>query len=284
MFDKQLHFFKEALLHDKLAHGYILSGLDDVEVAKDIVKHIFCKQEHSACGSCSSCVKFASQNLADYMEVSPDGASIKNAQVEEVRRFILTKPFESRRKVVLFTQSELITEQAQNKLLKVLEEPPGHALFLFMTTNAEKLLDTVKSRTQWIDFSSDDSETSLDEVVREKLETFVLSLEYKDAGALFDFGQFSKKDKVLFAVFLERLIVLLRDILCIKETRNDALISRENKVILSDTHSKVRKLVDRLSSKDLLKMILAIDEAQLKFKNNMNYDLTVDQLLFECID
>lgn len=95
----------------------MISGSEEISLGKSIAKHVLCKQEHTGCGSCSSCLKLASDNHPDMMFIEPDGASIKNAQVEAFQEFIYIRPFESANKIVVF-QAHLMTDRAQNRILK----------------------------------------------------------------------------------------------------------------------------------------------------------------------
>ncbi len=282
-FNKQFDFFKNAMASGKLAHGYVLSGLNEMAFVQKLSQHIMCKQEQAGCGSCSSCLKLASQNHPDYMVVVPDGASVKNAQIEALQSFFLIKPFESRYKIGLVSHAHLMTDQAQNRLLKLLEEPPEYALIFFITDQITGLLETVLSRCQTVNFEQDSDQMSFESEITEKAVAFVLSLEYKDAGSILDFATYAKSDKEAFGHFLNRSTSLLRDVLIILEINTTQLVSQENKELFEE-RSPLKRLIPKLSKKDVMDWIHAIDQAQHKIKNNMNFDLTVDQLLFECIN
>lgn len=282
-FEKQLDFFKKAMSLSKLAHGYILSGLNESTFAQSLSMHILCKQEHAGCSSCSSCLKLLSQNHPDLSVIEADGASVKNAQIEQLQNFFLVKPFESDYKIGIISSAHLMTEQAQNRLLKILEEPPEYVIILFVTDQISAMLETIVSRCQIVNFEQNQNQKNYESVVTEKAIDFVLSLEFKDAGRILDFGSFAKKDKEVFGQFLNRTISLLRDVLLILEIDSIQLVSAENKSIL-DERSPIRRLIPKIEKKDVIDWIDAIDVTQRKLKNNMNFDLTVDQLLFKCIN
>jgi DNA polymerase-3 subunit delta' len=273
-------FIREALLQGRFSHAYIVAGVFDHLFTQSVAQTIMCKQEHRGCGSCSSCLKLKSNNHPDIIWVEPDGASIKIAQIETVQSFIHIRPFESNYKVIIFEQAHLMTEQAQNRLLKVLEEPPGYVVIFFVTENVESLLETVRSRCQVI--GSDEVTIFSKDVDFEKAVDFVLSLEYKDAGRIFEYGAFYKKEKQRFAVFLNHLTVLLRDVLVIKETGNKTLLHPQNLTILEE-RTQLSRLSASVDKKQLLDMIFLIDDLQAKIKANMNYEMTLDRLLFQCL-
>lgn len=284
LFDTQRAFLVKAIKQNTLSHSYIFSGLQEQSFAVEISKKVLCKQEHTGCDSCSSCLKINSSNHPDLMIISPDGASIKNAQVEAFQEFIYIKPFESEKKIVIFTEMDLMTPRAQNRILKTLEEPPEYALFIFLTNNLEALLETVVSRCQVIQFYHNlESEGSeIDQSVLEKAIEFVKSIEFKDVNRVFDFAVYAKEDKQRFLIMINRVAQILRDVMIFKETNNLSLISVENFTIL-DYRNHLEKLSKSFKTETLVDLIFLIDDVEQKLKNNMNFELTIDQLLFKCI-
>lgn len=285
-YSEQLSFLVNALKQDKLSHSYIFSGTEHLAFARQFAKMILCKQEHTGCDSCSSCVKVNSDNHPDLMVVEPDGASIKNAQIEALQEFMVIKPFESEKKIAIVHLSHLMTESAQNRLLKVLEEPPAHAVLIFLTKHMEGLLETVKSRCQIVGFNGEMDVESSDaayETLLNQAADFVLSLENRDVGRLLAFGVYAKQEKKHFPMFLSMVAVLLRDLMIYRETGNKELIHKENLTIL-ETRGQLMKSSGQLSKKAMIDFILTIDQVEQKIKNNMNFDLTVDNLLFHFIE
>lgn len=275
-------FFSDALSKSHLSHSYLISGSENLELAKTIASLILCRQEHTGCGSCSSCLKLASGNHPDFMVVTPDGASIKNAQVEEFQEFIFIRPFESKYKIVIFNEAHLMTERAQNRILKVLEEPPEYAVFIFMTKQMEIMLETVHSRCQILNANADEGH-EVDKVLFEKALELVHGIEKQDAGRVLEFGAYVKQDKSQVTQFLMQLTTILRDIMIFRETHNNQLISAENLTILN-YKEQLGKLSTNISRKKNIELIELIEEVDQKLKSNMNFDLTVDKLLFKCIE
>jgi DNA polymerase-3 subunit delta' len=277
--EKNMQFLEEALSNERLSHSYIFSGIEDVGYAVTIAQKILCRREHTGCGSCSSCLKVLSNNHPDLMIIEPDGASIKNEQVEAFQNFMVIKPFESVQKIAIFNGVHVMTTRAQNRLLKILEEPPAYALMILMSTQAEMLLDTITSRCQTLSFHED---TAVENEVLEHAIDFVKSLEFNDINHIFGFSVYAKEDKVRFMAFLRKVNEILRDIMIFKETQNIQLISRENFTIL-DNRSQLSQLSGQFSHRRLMTLIFAIEEVEAKLKSNMNFDLTIDQLLFKCL-
>ena len=279
---KALNYIKEALKSGRLSHSYLISGSEEISLGKAIAKHVLCKQEHTGCGSCSSCLKLASDNHPDMMFIEPDGASIKNAQVEAFQEFIYIRPFESANKIVVFQKAHLMTDRAQNRILKVLEEPPEYAVFIFLTSQMDLMLDTVLSRCQVIS-EDETTEPVLDNVMMEKVLELAKGIETADVGRVFEYGPYLKKEKEKISEFLMMLSILLRDALIYRETNNIHLITRQNLTILNykDNVFSLSKGLSRIKN---IALIECIEETDLKLKNNMNFDLTIDKLLVKCIE
>ena len=91
-------------------------------------------------------------NSPDYIEITPDGNSIKIAQIRKLQSDILVKPYKSY-KIYVIDEAQKMTVEAQNALLKTLEEPPKYAIIILITNNKESLLDTIKSRCEIIKFT-----------------------------------------------------------------------------------------------------------------------------------
>lgn len=277
-----IDFFKEALDRNHLSHSYLISGSEDIDLAKSIAQRILCRQEHTGCGSCSSCLKLASDNHPDLMVIVPDGASIKNAQVEDFQEFIYIRPFESAHKVVLFLEAHLMTERAQNRILKVLEEPPEYAVFLFLTKHMASMLETVLSRCQIL-YVEENKKVERPALFIEKAMELLSGIESRDAGRVLEFGAYFKQEKTQVSAFLTLLSGFLRDIMIFRETRNYQLIPAENLSILN-YKEQLGKCSVGISRRKNIELIHLIDEIDQRIKGNMNFDLTVDKLLFKCIE
>ncbi len=140
---KQKAYFQGVLASKTISHAYCfygLSGIGKKALAKVIAREVLCENHKE------SITKFDSDNHPDYLEVTTDTGSIKTEQIEALHHFMHVKPYLSSHKVVVIDNADAMTDVAQNKMLKLLEEPPGHALFIFVTDNPLKLLETVRSR------------------------------------------------------------------------------------------------------------------------------------------
>ncbi len=139
-----------------LAHAYLLTGSRGVgktTVARLLAKAANCNnlQNGEVCSTCDICVAVEAGNFMDLVEI--DAAS--NTGVDNVRELIehvQFKPSLGRKKVFIIDEVHMLSKQAFNALLKTLEEPPAHAMFVLATTDAEKVPDTIISRVQRFDF------------------------------------------------------------------------------------------------------------------------------------
>jgi DNA polymerase-3 subunit delta' len=108
---------------------------------------------HDACGTCASCARIARLVHADVFVVEPgDTGIIKVDQVREVIERTAYRPFEGRRRVVIVDDADALVSEAQNALLKTLEEPPAASMFVLVTARPDELLPTVRSRCQRLRF------------------------------------------------------------------------------------------------------------------------------------
>jgi DNA polymerase-3 subunit gamma/tau len=150
---------QNAIKQDKLAHAYLFTGTRGVgktSIARLFSKAIRCenrKADFNPCLVCSSCRDIDSGNSMDYIEI--DGAS--NNSVDDIRGLIENVhylPTRGKYKIYVIDEVHMLTVSAFNALLKTLEEPPAHALFILATTDPHKLLGTVISRCQRYDFKN----------------------------------------------------------------------------------------------------------------------------------
>ena len=147
-----------AIQSNRVAHAYIFSGVRGV--GKTTTARILAKALNCAKGptpepdnTCDSCRAIADGASLDVLEI--DAASNRGIdQIRELREMVRYAPAGSRYKVVILDEAHQLTDEASNALLKTLEEPPEHVIFILATTQPEDLVDTIKSRAQLFQFRS----------------------------------------------------------------------------------------------------------------------------------
>ncbi len=153
---------KNAILQNKIAHAYLFCGprgTGKTSIAKILAKAINCTCEDKnniPCNHCDNCVAITNGTHQDIIEI--DAAS--NNGVDEVRELIEKvkyAPIEGKYKVYIIDEVHMMTPGAFNALLKTLEEPPAHVVFILATTEPQKILPTIISRCQRFDFGRIDN-------------------------------------------------------------------------------------------------------------------------------
>ena len=153
--DKIKQELGENVENGTVSHSYLFVGQEGIGkklFANEFAKMILCLGDKKACDRCDSCIKFNSDNNPDFVMIEPDGNSIKISQIREMQDNVFKKPIVSNKKVFIIDNSDKMTEEAQNSLLKTLEEPPAHAVSILATTERNKVLPTIMSRCQLFDF------------------------------------------------------------------------------------------------------------------------------------
>lgn len=154
--DDVVRTLSNAIERDQLRQAYLFSGprgTGKTSLARILAKALNCEQGPTAtpCGTCQSCVSIAGGTSLDVIEM--DAASQRGIDdVREIRERAVLQPV-SRYKIYILDEAHQLTKDAFNALLKLIEEPPPHLLFVFCTTELDKMLATVRSRCQTLQFA-----------------------------------------------------------------------------------------------------------------------------------
>ena len=149
---------KNAIEQGRTAHGYIFSGhrgIGKTTVARILAMALNCRsQDHPVpepCGICESCTEIRAGNSVDVIEI--DAATNRGIdEIRELREAARYRPARDRFKIYILDEAHQITDAAFNALLKTLEEPPGHVVFMLATTQPEDIPQTIRSRCQHFSF------------------------------------------------------------------------------------------------------------------------------------
>ena len=158
---------KNAIEQQRIAHGYIFSGhrgIGKTTIARILAMALNCQSSDrpvsEPCGVCDSCVEIRAGNSVDVIEI--DAATNRGIdEVRELRDAARYRPARDRYKIWILDEAHQITDAAYNALLKTLEEPPSHVVFMMATTQAEDIPQTIRSRCQHFSFHA----VSFDDIV-----------------------------------------------------------------------------------------------------------------------
>lgn len=149
---------KNALEQGRTAHGYIFSGhrgIGKTTIARILAMALNCRASDrpaiEPCGVCESCTEIRAGNSVDVIEI--DAATNRGIdEIRELREAARYRPARDRFKIYILDEAHQITDAAFNALLKTLEEPPGHVVFMMATTQPEDIPQTIRSRCQHFSF------------------------------------------------------------------------------------------------------------------------------------
>lgn len=147
---------QNAIFSDRIAHAYLFTGprgVGKTTVARILAKAVNCTGNHQSepCNECNNCIEISSGRSIDVIEI--DAASNRGIdEIRELRENVKFAPVNSKYKVYIIDEAHMLTIEAFNALLKTLEEPPGHVIFILATTEPHKIPATILSRCQRFDF------------------------------------------------------------------------------------------------------------------------------------
>ena len=164
--DRPIALLQAALRNKRLAHAYLFHGETSIGkflVATRLAQALNCEQppqadDQDSCGRCRSCLQIAVRTHPDSTIIEPDHEAatpqIKIEQVREIEQQFVYRPLVGERKICLIDDADRLTIGAANALLKTLEEPPGHSLFVLVTSRPHALPITIRSRCQNLRFTA----------------------------------------------------------------------------------------------------------------------------------
>lgn len=304
----------------KISHAYIFygeKGSGKKTLADLFARALQCEAEgDKPCNECASCKQALHHNQPDIIYVQHEKPGV--ISVDEIRRQvnndIAVKPYSSARKIYVIDEAEKMNIQAQNALLKTLEEPPSYAVIMLLTTNQEALLQTIRSRcvtltmkpvpdtelqrylmhtVQVPDYKAGicaafargnvgrAKELAVSQEFDELKEEVLQLLQHLQEKSLSDLAAFAKTkaDKNSNTeAFLELLQMWYRDVLLYKATG-----SGEN-LIFKEEQQAVKKMAVRSTYEGLNRILKSIEEARTRLAGNVNAELTLEWLLLVCAE
>ena len=259
-------YLNNSIKNNSFSHSYLFLGTDGIGkklIAKEFAKKILCNNTKDETCTCKSCTCFISDNHPDFSIINDEGSNIKIEQIRNITEKVIEKPIISNRKVYIINDADKMTKEAQNCLLKTLEEPPEYVTIILISSNENVILNTIKSRCMSIKFKNITEESLLksfggsigkciklkensDQYI--KIENFVNDLSKKD---IIDIMVDAKiiYDKENINDILDYLIVCLYNIA--KEKR------------------------------EYLDCIKHVNECSTRLKANANFDMSIDRLVLK---
>ena len=309
-----IEHLKKAVANKKVSQAYIFSGEDSSGkrlLAEIFAKTLLCNSHgEEPCNQCKSCLQVEGSNQPDLIFVTHEKASIGVDEIRtQLNNDILIKPYSSLYKIYIIDEAEKMTEQAQNALLKTIEEPPEYAIIMLLTTSLGKLLPTIQSRCvnlelktvpdkeikkflmenkQVPDYLAEISAafsrgnvgraikySSSEDFIQSK-DAIVHVLHHIDDMELYEIMDALKEfsaHKLEIEDYIDLMLLWYRDVLMFKVT-NDP-----NRLLY---RSEVRYIAKQASKSDYERIeaiIAAMDKAKIRLKANVNFDVAIELML-----
>ena len=268
----------EIIQSKNFLHSYLFTGREGIGkmlFAKEFAKQALCLGEPN----CKSCIEFDSQNNPDFIIIEPDGNSIKIEQIRLLQMKIIEKPIISHRKIYIIRDSEKMTKEAQNCLLKTLEEPPEYIIIILLCSNESLLLNTIQSRCTKINFQPISDEELKLFLEKEGLTNITNNMLKTMDGIIakaYELQEFKEIYKIIEDTLIKRRqlskIHFLNSFLPIyKEKDNiNAILEYMNVVLFHEAKKDVK----------CLDCIEKVEIAKNRIKQNANLDMTLDNMIF----
>ena len=307
--------FLNAAATGKVSHAYILSGEEGMgkkTLADAFAMTLLCEEDgKEPCMQCHACKQVLSGNHPDLIYVThekPASMGVDDIR-EQINDTIMVRPYSSQYKIYIVDEAEKMTVQAQNALLKTIEEPPAYAVIMLLTTNPDAFLPTILSRCVQLKLKPL-KDSVVKEYLEEKLQVKDIQAEIYSAFARGNLGKaIHLAQSEDFKMMYEEILTLLKEIkemdisqlldvirklkdnnTDIKECLNfmqmwyrDILMYKTTKdlnlLIFKDEFSAVKKAASLSSYEGLERILEAIDKARVRLDANVNMELVMELLL-----
>ena len=283
--DKIKEALKNIIINKNASHSYMFIGVEGIGkklIATEFSKRLLCNNEKIDCNSCKSCIEFDSKNHPDFLILEPDGNLIKIEQIRNMQKKIQEKPIISKRKIYIINDADKMTKEAQNCLLKTLEEPPEYISIILIGNNESSFLPTIKSRCMIIHFEplknaeikkylqtefGTDSINIQDEMLDIFQGSIGKAIKLKDRGE--EYQSYNKMIQNLDKIDIIELLNLAEPLYKAKEEIYEIL---EYINVLLLKKAKLNYLYTNC--------INIVENTKKRLKQNSNYDMCIDNMLF----
>lgn len=306
--------FKSAIELNKVSHAYILNG--DPLSGKKLLASAFAKtlqcQKHGeeACLTCQSCIQSDSGNHPDIKWVTHQKSTIGVDDIRiQLNEDIIIRPYSSDYKIYIIDEADKMTVQAQNALLKTIEEPPHYVVIILLTVNADSLLQTILSRCIRLNIRPVANNLIKEYLMREKnisedTAEFAVACSLGNVGKALNMVSSDEineiknhcihllkhisemkvselvesiksltKYKLEIYDYLDFMMMWYRDVLLYKATQN------VNQLLFRDEYSTINKIAENSSYEGVEIILRELEKAKIRLRANVNFDLTMELLL-----
>ena len=282
--EKNKQILQKSIQNNTISHSYMFVGIQGIGkkiIAKEFAKKILClNQDDNKNCTCKSCIEFETNNNPDFSMIGPDGNSIKIEQIRELQKRIQEKPIISNSKVYIIDDADMMTTEAQNCLLKTLEEPPEYATIILIGSNENLFLPTIKSRCMILHF-----EPISNENIKKYLQTELAISNIDDEMLDIFQGSIGKtielKDKreeyEKIIAFVENLDK--KDIIDLYKLAEPIYKSKEEIFEILD-YINILLLKKARQNYLYTDCIQIVEDTKKRLKQNGNYDMCIDNLVF----
>lgn len=310
-----IQYIKGAIQQNKVSHAYILNGPRGS--GKKLLANLFAmtlqceSRQPEPCGECRSCIQTNNGNQPDIITVKhekPASISVDDVRTQ-INGDIMIKPYSSQYKIYIVPEADLMTVQAQNAILKTIEEPPEYAVIFLLTENADSLLPTIRSRCVMLklrnikdklvkkylmeqmqvpDYQADLCAAfaqgnigraimlAKSEHFNEIKENAIQLMKYIDEMELHEIVAAIKeisKYKLEVTDYLDIMTIWYRDVLLYKATKD------VGSLVFGDQLKYIKQKASKSSYEGLETIIESIEKAKVRIKANVNFDLLMEMLL-----
>ena len=259
-------YLTNCIENKNFSHSYIFSGI------KGVGKYTFAKDF-------AKCI-LEDPMMQDYYELEPDGKSIKVAQIRELQNVINIKPTFSEKSVYIIDDADLMTTEAQNSLLKTLEEPPEYAVIILIVHNDRSILSTVKSRCVNIKFSK-----LSDKDIKKYFLKNDLNFEDKNIN-VFKVLDGSLNDIDFIRDDYDELLKLTVFVTNLK--KNKVINFFQDASVFYDNHDKIIRLLEYLNillfENSYFQLIEIVEKTKNKILMNNNFEMCIDYMILNFIE
>ena len=308
---------KSTITSGKISQAYLITG--EVASGKEFIAKIFANaivcenptEGYDPCGKCHPCIQAAGHNHPDIVTVThskPNTISVDDIR-EQIVADVGIRPFQSKKKIYIMNEAEKMTPQAQNALLKTLEEPPEYVVIILLTTSKTSMLTTVLSRCVQLDMRPVEDKTVRKYLMKDleipdyqadicvafargnigKARNLAISEDFDNIKSeairvlkcikSMDIAEMVKtlkkleEYKLFIDDFLDIMMIWYRDILLYKATMD------ADSIVFKDEGAEIRRIASESPYEGIEEILNAIEKTKVRLNANVNFELAMELML-----